>query len=192
MAPVPTPFEQAVAHTLGIEGGYADDPADRGGRTNWGITEQVAREDGYAGDMRALPKARALAIYRRLYWDRIGLDWIAAVDRGVALEVFDTGVNMGVAVACRFLQRVLNVLNRGGRDYPDLVVDGVAGPASARSLKAYLSRRGAEGRRALLDFLNALQGARYVELAEAREANEAFVFGWARRIVSSNPDRIPA
>ena len=140
--PAPSdPFALAAAHTLGIEGGYADDPADRGGKTQWGITEAVARADGYTGDMRALPKARALAIYRRLYWDRIGLDWIAAVDSAVACEVFDTGVNQGVAIAGRFLQRVLNVLNRAGRDYPDLVVDGVAGPATADALRALIRVR---------------------------------------------------
>ena len=181
--PAPSdPFALAAAHTLGIEGGYADDPADRGGKTQWGITEAVARADGYTGDMRALPKARALAIYRRLYWDRIGLDWIAAVDSAVACEVFDTGVNQGVAIAGRFLQRVLNVLNRAGRDYPDLVVDGVAGPATADALRALIRVRGREGRDALLAYLDALQGARYVEIAEARAANEAFPFGWAKRL----------
>lgn len=177
-----TPFEQAVSHTLGIEGGYSDHKSDTGGKTQWGITEAVAREDGYVGDMRALPKARALDIYRRLYWDRIGLQWVATVDPLVALECFDTGVNMGVDVAGRFLQRMLNVLNRGGRDWPDLLVDGVAGGKTAGALAALLRLRGAAGRDHLLAYLDALQGARYVELAEARAANEDFVFGWGLRI----------
>lgn len=34
-----TSFEKALKHTLGIEGGYVDDANDRGGRTNFGITE---------------------------------------------------------------------------------------------------------------------------------------------------------
>jgi lysozyme family protein len=92
-----------------------------------------------------------------------------------------------VAVACRFLQRVLNVLNRGGRDYADLVVDGVAGPASATALKAFLRLRGAAGRDVLLAYLNALQGHRYVELAEARAVNEKYVYGWGRRILPAEP-----
>lgn len=187
-----SPFEIAAAHTLGIEGGYSDDPADRGGRTQWGITEAVARADGYQGAMRDLPKDRALAIYRRLYWDRIGLDWVAAVDPQIAQELFDTGVNMGVEVAGRFLQRVLNALNRRQRDYPDLVVDGRAGPATAAALRALLGLRGVEGRRVVLAYLDALQGARYVELAEAREANEDFLFGWAKRLGSLLQPRIAA
>lgn len=177
-----TPFEVAVAHTLGIEGGYSDHPSDRGGRTNWGITEGVAREDGYVGDMRALPKARALAIYRRLYWDRIGLDWVAAVEPLVALECFDTGVNMGVALPVRWLQRLLNALNRQGADFADVAIDGNAGPATAAALRALLRKRDARGRDVVLAYLDALQGARYVELAEARAANEDFLFGWAERL----------
>lgn len=187
-----SPFERAVAHTLGIEGGYSDHPSDRGGETQWGITEEVAREDGYVGEMRALPKARALDIYRRLYWDRIGLEWVAAVDPDVALEVFDTGVNMGVTVAVRFLQRALNTLNRRGRDFADLVVDGVAGPASASALRSLVKARGRPGRAVLLAYLNALQGARYVDLAEAREANEDFIFGWGASRLGITPDRLAA
>lgn len=181
----PDPFERAVAHTLGIEGGYSDHPADRGGKTNWGITEAVAREAGYQGAMRSMPKAVALNIYRKLYWDRIGLDWVASVDADVAGEVFDTGVNMGVGIAVKMLQRVLNVLNRQGRDYQDLAIDGVAGPRTAAAIRALYAARGRAGRAALLLYLGALQGARYVELAEGRPNNEAFVLGWAKRIAEA-------
>lgn len=177
-----TPFESAVARTLGIEGGYSNNPNDRGGATCWGVTEAVARADGYAGAMAALTKARALDIYRRLYWDRVGLDWVAAADPTIAAECFDTGVNMGVTVAVTFLQRVLNALNRQAQDYADLRLDGVAGPATTAALRGLLTRRGIAGRQAVLVYLNALQGARYIELAETRPANESFVFGWAVRV----------
>ena len=50
------------------EGGYVNHPADRGGPTNWGITEAVARRQGYVGDMNAMPQSDAAAIYKRLYW----------------------------------------------------------------------------------------------------------------------------
>ncbi|MBX9816072.1 MAG: hypothetical protein K2X76_15345 [Sphingomonas sp.] len=178
-----TPFERAVAHTLGIEGGYSDHPSDRGGKTNWGITQQVARDFGYQGPMEALPKSTALDIYRKLYWERIGLDWVAQVDEQIALEVFDTGVNQGVGYAVRYLQRVLNALNRQGRDYPDLAIDGSAGPKTRDAMRALYRVRGAAGRQVLLTYLNALQGARYIDLAEARQANEDFIFGWAQRVM---------
>lgn len=59
---------------LDREGGYVNHPADRGGPTGFGITEAVARANGYRGAMRALPRDEAAAIYRRLYWLRPGLD----------------------------------------------------------------------------------------------------------------------
>ncbi|WP_394663258.1 hypothetical protein [uncultured Sphingomonas sp.] len=39
-------------------------------------------------------------------------------------------------------------------------------------------------------YLNALQGARYVELAELRAANEDFVLGWAQRVAFTFPPTI--
>jgi len=51
------------------------------------------------------------------------------------------------------------------------------------ALEAFLHARGASGEDVLLKAIEALQGARYVELAERRPANEAFLYGWlANRI----------
>lgn len=160
------------------EGGYVNDPADRGGATRWGITEAVARAQGYAGDMRALPRAEAVEIYRRLYWLRPGFDAVATRAPRVAAELFDTGVNMGVGVAIGFLQRALNALNRGARDYPDVVLDARIGPATLAALDAFLRVRATGGEGVLLKAIQALRGARYVALAEQRPANEAFLYGW--------------
>ena len=110
------------------EGGYVNHPADKGGPTCFGITEDVARANGFAGPMRSLPRDEAAAIYRRLYWLRPRFDQVAKRAPRVAAELFDTGVNMGPAVAATFLQRALTALNRGGRDYPDLTPDGRVGP----------------------------------------------------------------
>ena len=166
------------------EGGYVNHPADRGGPTNYGITLAVARANGYAGPMRDMPRAEGEAIYRRLYWTRPGFDAVAALSGRVAAELFDTGVNMGPAVAVTFLQRALTALNRGGQDYPDLVPDGRAGPVTLDALRAFFAVRGkAMGETVLLRALEALQGERYLRLAERRPANEAFLYGWlANRI----------
>ncbi len=161
------------------EGGYVDHPADRGGPTCFGITEAVARAHGYAGAMRRLPRDEAAAIYRRLYWLRPRFDAVAERSPAVAAELFDTGVNMGPAVAATFVQRALTALNRNGRDYPDLTPDGRIGAVSLAALDAFLAVRGqASGETVLLRALEALQGERYLRLAERRPANEAFLYGW--------------
>jgi len=166
------------------EGGYVANPADKGGPTCFGISETVARANGYHGSMRALPRAEAVAIYRCLYWLRPRLDQVAQRSARLAAELFDTGVNMGPAVAVTFLQRALTALNRNASDYPDLVPDGRVGPRTLAALDTFLALRGkCSGETVLLRALEALQGERYLRLAERRPANEAFLYGWlANRI----------
>lgn len=166
------------------EGGFVNHPSDRGGATKFGITEAVARANGYRGAMRDLPRDEAAAIYRRLYWLRPRFDQVARRSDAVAAELFDTGVNMGPAVATTFLQRALSALNRERKDYPDLVPDGRIGPATLAALDRFLELRGpstspgSNGESVLLKALDALQGERYLRLAERRPANEAFLYGW--------------
>lgn len=166
------------------EGGYVNNPADKGGPTCFGITEAVARANGYRGAMRQLPRSEAAAIYKRLYWLRPRFDEVAERSPRLAEELFDTGANMGPAVAVTFLQRALTALNRNGKDYPDLIPDGRIGAVTLAALDAFLKVRGASsGERVLLRAIEALQGERYLRLAERRPANEAFLYGWlANRI----------
>lgn len=166
------------------EGGYVNHAADKGGPTCFGITEAVARAHGYAGAMSALPREEAATIYRRLYWLRPRFDQVAKRSGRIAAELFDTGVNMGPAVATTFLQRALTALNRNAKDYTDLTPDGRVGPVTLHALDAFLATRGKRGgETVLMRALEALQGERYLRLAERRPANEAFLYGWlANRI----------
>lgn len=177
-------IEELIDELIEREGGYVHHAADKGGPTRFGITEAVARAHGYAGSMAELPRGEAAMIYRRLYWLRPRFDQVAERCPRVAAELFDTGANMGPAVAATFLQRALTALNRGGKDYPDLVPDGRVGPATIAALDAFLEARGrTSGETVLLRALEALQGERYLRLAEKRPANEAFLYGWlANRI----------
>jgi lysozyme family protein len=176
-------LQALIEALLDREGGYVNHPADKGGPTCFGITEAVARAHGYAGAMRHLPRAEAAAIYRRLYWLRPCFDEVAKRSGRIAAELFDTGVNMGPAVSATFLQRALTALNRNGSDYPDLTPDGRIGPVTLTALDSFLAQRGATGETVLLRALEALQGERYLRLAERRPANEAFLYGWlANRI----------
>lgn len=165
------------------EGGFVDHPADKGGPTCFGITEAVARAQGYRGVMRALPREEAASIYRRLYWLRPRFDEVGNRAQRLAAELFDTGVNMGPAVAVTFLQRALTALNRNCADYQDLVPDGRIGEQTLAALDAFLKVRKTSGEIVMLRALEALQGERYLRLAERRPANEAFLYGWlANRI----------
>jgi lysozyme family protein len=178
--------DELIEELIEREGGYVNHPADSGGPTRFGITEAVARAHGYNGAMAELPRDEAAAIYRRLYWLRPRFDQVAERTSKVAAELFDTGANMGPAVAVTFLQRALTALNRGGKDYPDLTPDGRIGPMTIAALDAFLEARGAKGgETVLLRALEALQGERYLRLAEKRPANEAFLYGWLANRIGS-------
>src|SRR5215210_3513746 len=171
--------EELIEALIDREGGYVNHAADKGGPTCFGITEAVARAQGYRGPMRQLPREEAVAIYRRLYWLRPRFDEVAKRSPLIAGELFDTGVNMGPGVAATFLQRALTALNRNGQDYPDLVPDGRVGDVTLAALDGFLAARGKTGgQTVLLRALEALQGERYLRLAERRPANEAFLYGW--------------
>jgi len=176
-------IDQLIEDVIEREGGYVDHPADRGGPTRWGITQAVARRQGYMDDIRHLPQSDAAAIYKRLYWLAPSFDKVAETAPRLAAELFDTAINMGTGTAIGFLQRALNALNREARDYGDLTVDRRIGPATLLALNSFLRKRGGGGEEVLLKAIEALQGAHYVRLAETRPSQEAFLYGWlANRI----------
>ena len=93
-----TDFEKALAFVLSVEGGYTDDPVDRGGATNKGITQ---REYTEWLRMNHLPKRKVVDILnadvREIYWSEY---WLAGrCDRmpwPLCLAHFDDCANVGV------------------------------------------------------------------------------------------------
>ena len=150
-------FATAVKHVMMSEGGYVDHPLDPGRKTNFGITESVARDAGYTGDMRQLPIDIAKSIYKARYWDKVQADELPPAIR---YAVFDAAVNSGVRQSILWLQRASGV--------PD---DGVIGPktlTAAHALNAdALKNRILAQRLRFLTNLNTFN---------------AFGRGWARRI----------
>lgn len=171
-------FDNALLKLKQIEGGYVNDPKDSGGATNYGVTERMARAYGYGGDMKDLPYSTAVAIYRSHFWDRLNLPQVDQLSERIAEELFDTEVNCQAGFAARSLQRWLNVLNLHGTMFSDITVDGNIGPMTLAALRQYLKTRGPLGEVVLLKGLNSTQGDYYLELAEKREKDERFVFGW--------------
>jgi lysozyme family protein len=171
-------FRRAIEAVIGREGRYSDHPADRGGATTWGITEAVARAEGWTGAMADLSRETAIGIYRSRYWRAPGLDRIAALDIALAERLLDLGINMGPPTGIRFLQRALNVLNRQQAAFADIAVDGAFGPATEAALASFLRGRGADGARVLRGMIIAQQAVRYIEIAERDPNQEEFEFGW--------------
>lgn len=150
-------FDEAFHRLLGHEGFYSNDPHDPGGETCWGVTVSVARANGYAGPMEAMPSAVAKGIYRAQYWDAIAADHLP---EGIRFDVFDAAVNSGLRAAALWLQRASGA-----------VADGKIGP---KTLAAAASADPAR----LLALFN---GHRLLAMTDMR-GWPSFSRGWARRI----------
>jgi lysozyme family protein len=178
-------IEQYLEELIKREGGYVNNPADRGGATKFGITEAVARTNGFKGNMKDLSLDVAKAIYKKQYWTAPRFDQINLINSAVAEELLDTGVNCGTSFAKPLLQRALNLLNNQGKGgWPDLAVDGIYGPATLNALKTYLAKRGKDGEKVLLRVLNIMQGQRYIEICERNPSQEQFFYGWIANRIS--------
>jgi lysozyme family protein len=112
-------FDDAFTQLIGNEGGYVDNKSDPGGRTMWGVTERVARANGYAGDMRNLSLETAKSIAKTVYWDPLQLDLF---DPRIAFQMLDANYNGGKTV--RWAQAAAGA-----------AVDGKMGPATIEALK---------------------------------------------------------
>lgn len=177
-----------IASIFSVEGGYVNNPADPGGATNHGITEKVARAHGYKGAMKDLPKQFAQSIYFVDYIQAPGFDKLIMLSEPVGEEAVDSGVNAGPAQPSRWLQIALNSLNRQGRDYPDLIVDGKAG---AKTMAAYTSlqklRGNAEACRMLIKLMDAQQASYYLSLTQSNTNLETFMPGWVINRIGNVP-----
>lgn len=149
-------FETAIIFVLGEEGGYVDDPSDKGGATHFGISQRAYPDL----DIKSLTVEQAAAIYYQDYWLPCQCDQLPAA---TGVMVFGTAVNMGKRAAIRFLQQSLKVK-----------VDGILGPVTLRAAHLetpltyasdYLSRR----------------ARRYHVIAYQDESQRRFLRGWLKR-----------
>jgi len=171
-------FSKILKIVKGFEGNesYTNHPDDPGGPTKFGITQWRYTTAGYFGSVKNCTAQEAAAIYKKYYWDKLKLDLVK--DFFVCLILFDIVVNGGRPV--KWLQRTLNVLNRKGKDYPDLKVDGKLGPATAKVVnKAMQVRRGQLYlKNSIYEGLLSFRTVYFIEISEKKEALETFTPGW--------------
>lgn len=174
-------FAALIAGLFTVEGGYVNDPNDPGGATNLGVTERVARANGYQGDMRHLTKTQAGDIYANQYIVQPGYAPIVESDFYTAEEIIDTAVNAGPSRASRWFQESLNHLNRQGIDYADIAEDGRIGPATLSAHRALQRKRGNKlACQMLVKLMDAKQAGHYMRLGGTNSKFESYIPGWTR------------
>ena len=150
-------FNQVIEVILKHEGGYAHNPNDPGGETNYGISKRSYPEL----NIRELTRDHAKEIYKQDYWQPLRLFMID--NANVCLEIFDFAVNAGVSRSVKTAQKLA-----GTED------DGILGGITAKAINEY------EG-----DFVKTFKHARiifYESLAKNNSKLNIFLKGWINRV----------
>jgi len=184
-------FIEAYNRTNQNEGGYANDPDDKGDETYKGIARKFHPEWkgwGIIDSTKASANFKLLLesnitlqdyvkeFYRNEFWGKIGVSPIT--DQAIANELYDNAVNMGVITAIKYLQKALNILNCNQKHYADVITDGVIG---SRTNIAFLACLEKVGSKMLLNVINGYQMKHYIELMEKDPVNEKYI-GWFKRV----------
>jgi lysozyme family protein len=157
-------FDEALRFTLGEEGGYVDDPRDRGGATNQGVTQ--ASYDSWcrsrrlaAQDVRLISGSDVRDLYRERFWHAGHCE---ELPMPLAVAHFDWCVNHGPGGALVTLQQAVGV-----------AADGLWGPAT---VSAAANTPAAHIR------YDALRRQWYLKRVAEAPDQAAFLKGWLRRV----------
>lgn len=173
-----------LAAVFAMEGGYVNNPADPGGETNHGITRTTATASGYIGAMRDLTMEQAKIIYVADYIEKPNYIDVIEASPAVGHKLVDAGVNAGTGRSSRWFQTSLNALNRGGKDYPTIIVDGRIGPGTITSYKGLQKVRGkVRACELVLKLMDAQQAVHYMSLSHL----SGFTPGWVDNRIGNIP-----
>jgi lysozyme family protein len=197
-------FPITYEKTMGHEGLYSNDANDPGGETwkgiarnrhpsweGWSLIDEVRRRNPDNVTSRSVLNSILNAstvleyevkkFYRFVFWEALWGDRVAEHSPEIAMELFDTGVNTGKSRAVEFLQDGLNLLNRNGTVWADILVDGSFG---SKTMAAFLAcaNDSKTGVSALYKQMNISQGAHYQRLMRSNPQRFERYIGWFNRI----------
>ncbi len=176
-------FDECFKLVLDSEGGYSDNTDDKGGKTNWGITEATLNSAYRAGlvshnDIKKLTADEAKAIYKTNYWDKCKCD---ALPAPLDYLVFDAAVNHGTGGAGELLQKSINTVMKTDA----LKVDGAIGPLTLDAVNRYLGQFKSTCTLPVEDlcFAFLLERVQKYNLIIAKDPSQkTFIHGWLNRI----------
>ena len=171
-------FEKCLGIVFGAEGEYVNDPVDRGGPTNMGVTAgtlKTAFERGLVQhhNIKILTRSEAAKIYEVMYW---GPSKASQMPWPLSLLHFDAAVNHGLGGAGRQLQNTLNRILGDGA----VTVDGSVGPKTLAALNPCLTKP--ENIRAVCLTLLDVRKAYFLRIVERDEKQRKFLKGWMNRL----------
>src|SRR4030042_1155059 len=155
-------FDKAFEFTIGVEGGYVNDPSDPGGETKFGVSKK-----SYPNlDIKNLTITQAKEIYYKDYWIPANCDKLVSAGYPMLAKVsFDSAINCGVSTAKKFIQKYLGLLD-----------DGIIGSQTFRVLSLQSDLKVSIG--AVFE-----REDYYDEIEKKNEKLLKYEKGWERRII---------
>lgn len=165
--------DDLISDVLRREGGYVNHPADRGGPTKYGITQDTLAawlgRPASVDDVKALDEDTAREIYAQRYYHAPRIDSLPEIVRPI---LFDVAVNSGPRRAVMMLQQVVNDAGFGPVD-----VDGALGPQTRKAAE----RAAAEMGPFLVNALVEERKAFYAAIIAGNPSQAVFERGWMAR-----------
>lgn len=165
-----TQFEEIIEEVLEAEGGFVNDPDDKGGATNFGVTQQsysnFLGSSASVDDVRNMTREEAKECYKKDFWIP------AKVDRmpdNLKHIYFDMVVNMGRKNAGKILQQAVNTKKNSAV----LDVDGIVGSGSLSHIPD-LTLSDVLVERSMFFANNCFDGSRFAK----RTRQNKFLRGW--------------
>ncbi len=165
-----------ICGVISREGGYTDNPKDKGGATNFGITQKTLStylsRPVTKDEIRVLSKDLAYEIYEKNYFVVPRLN---TLPDSVQCQALDICVNSGQRTSIRLIQRVINKAGFG-----PIPEDGVLGPTTRAKTFQCDNDMGKF-------FPNALVDERiifYKKIVASDDSQAGFLDGWINRAES--------
>lgn len=168
-------IEQMLDRLIAREGGFVNNPIDRGGPTKYGITQNTlnsyqAHDPTAPTVVQFLSKLDARKIYKTMYWEKTNVRKIK--NQFIAEMVLDQCVNCGPSNAIRRLQASINFVSRD-RDR-NISEDGIIGPVTIKAIDYSPPRALA------LSFFR-LSQMHYIKICIGDPSQTIFLKGWMNR-----------
>jgi len=175
-------FKAAIENLFRQEGGYVNDPQDKGGATKYGISLNFLKSLGKRGDInndnvvnendiKIIDKNTAIEIYKKEFWDKYGFHRIN--NEIIAETLFDFSVNMGSKSAIKLIQKALNLHDskqlskeNGVLDDQTIFLINISNPLK------------------LMLFFRAVVSWHYIQITEKDSSQKKFIYGWLKRVWS--------
>lgn len=165
-------LKEQIDHTIKIEGGYVNHPNDKGGPTNWGVTQAVYSEwlgrPASIDDVKCMPREHAEEIYLLKYIVKPRID---TLPEELQPQLFDMAVNHGPRKAIQLFQETLNMAGFACSS------DGVLGPATRKVAADAYAKMGAF----LINAISERRELFYKEIVARSPSQNVFLRGWLKR-----------